>query len=72
MTVPVPGPVPVAQLKERARAAIEASRQRLLDLSEDLQLHPETGFREHRAAATVAGWFTELGLPFESGLSSPG
>ncbi|MER7200735.1 MULTISPECIES: amidohydrolase [unclassified Streptomyces] len=72
MTASVPGPVPAAQLKERARAAIEACRERLLDLSEDLQRHPETGFREHRSAATVAGWFTELGLPFESGLSLTG
>ncbi|MFB6672978.1 amidohydrolase [Streptomyces sp. NPDC056390] len=72
MTASVPGPVPAAQLKEQARAAIEACRERLLDLSEDLQRHPETGFREHRAAATVAGWFTELGLPFESGLSLTG
>lgn len=72
MSVPAPGPAPAARLKERARAAIEACRERLLDLSEDLQRHPETGFREHRAAATVAGWFTELGLPFESGLSLTG
>ncbi|MGW1463338.1 amidohydrolase [Streptomyces sp. NPDC002308] len=80
MTAPVPGsgngsgpgPVPVAELKERARAAIEGYRERLLDLSEDLQRHPETGFREHRAAATVARWFTELQLPFESGLSLTG
>lgn len=70
--MPAPGRVPAAWLKERARAAIEASRGRLLELSEDLQRHPETGFREHRAAATVAGWFTELGLPFESGLSLTG
>ncbi|MGW2276559.1 amidohydrolase [Streptomyces sp. NPDC001770] len=64
--------MPIARLKERARAAIEGYRERLLDLSEDLQRHPETGFREHRAAATVAGWFMELGLPFESGLSLTG
>ncbi len=64
--------VPAAQLKEQARAAIESCRDRLLAVSTDLQRHPETGFREHRAAATVADWFTELGLPFESGLSRTG
>ncbi|MFD6423470.1 amidohydrolase [Streptomyces sp. NPDC060198] len=66
------GSASVARLKERARAAIEGYRERLLDLSEDLQRHPETGFREHRTAAKVAGWFTELELPFESGLSLTG
>ncbi|WP_392672699.1 amidohydrolase [Streptomyces sp. LN785] len=60
------------RLKQLAREAIEGCRERLLAVSDDLQRHPETGFREHHAAATVAGWFTELGLPFESGLSVTG
>ncbi|WP_406517457.1 amidohydrolase [Streptomyces sp. NBC_00134] len=71
-TGPGGGPASAGQLKERARAAIEDRRERLLELSEDLQSHPETGFREHRTAATVARWFTELHLPFESGLSLTG
>ena len=65
-------PVPVEELKARARAAIEESRTRLLAVSADIQRHPETGFREHHAAATVADWFEELGLPFTSGLSRTG
>lgn len=63
---------PADVLKGRARAAIEACRDRLLAVSEDLQRHPEAGFREHHAAAVVADWFTRLGLPHERGLSRTG
>ncbi|WP_314175201.1 amidohydrolase [Streptomyces winkii] len=62
----------VTELKRAAREAVERSRDRVLEVSADLQRHPETGFREHRSAGVVADWFTELGLPFESGLSRTG
>lgn len=68
-TAPAPS---AAELKRTARAAVERCRDRVLALSEDLQHHPETGFREHRSAAAVADWFTGLGLPFETGLSRTG
>lgn len=64
--------VPAERLKAWTREAIEGSRERLLAVSAGIQAHPETGFREHHAAATVADWFESLGLPFESGLSRTG
>ncbi len=62
----------VTELKRAAREAVESSRDRLIELSADLQRHPETGYREERGAAVVADWFTGMGLPFETGLSRTG
>lgn len=62
----------VGELKRAAREAIERRRDRLLQVSVDLQRHPETGFREEYGAALVADWFDGMGLPFETGLARTG
>ncbi|HEV7626529.1 MAG TPA: amidohydrolase [Streptomyces sp.] len=66
------GEAAVTEVKRAAREAVERSRDRLLEVSADLQRHPETGFREVRGAGVVADWFTGMGLPFETGLSRTG
>ncbi|QPP10233.1 amidohydrolase [Streptomyces bathyalis] len=62
----------VTEVKRAVREAVERSRDRVLEISADVQRHPETGFREERSAALVADWFTGMELPFERGLSRTG
>lgn len=52
----------VAGLKERARAAVDAARPRLIELSEALHADPETAWQEHRSAARVAAVLTDAGF----------
>jgi amidohydrolase len=47
-------PVPFAEVKARAAAAVEAARDELLDLSHRIHAHPEPAFEERYAAAACA------------------
>lgn len=62
----------IVELKRRATAAIAAHRDELVALGEDIRVHPELGYKEHRTSAIVQGQFTRLGLPFEAGLAVTG
>ena len=63
---------PDAELKERALAAIEADRGRIVALADDLWRTPELGFREERTAARVADFLRSLGLSVRTGLALTG
>jgi amidohydrolase len=61
-----------ARLKERIGAAIDRHRQEIIALGEDVRVHPELGFKEHRTAALVAQVFGSLGLACSTGLAITG
>jgi len=62
----------LAQLKERICQAIEARRDDIVALGEDILRHPELGFKEHRTAGLVAELFRSLGIPTETGVAVTG
>jgi len=59
-------------LKERVRGAIDARRDAVIALGEDVLRHPELGFKEHRTAELVAKLFRSLGIPTETGTAVTG
>jgi len=59
-------------LKDRVVAAIDAHREEIIALGEDIRLHPELGFKEFRTAGIVADYFSRLGIPHETGLAITG
>ena len=62
----------VTQLKERICQAIDARRDDIVALGEDILRHPELGFKEHRTAGLVADLFHALGIPTETGVAVTG
>ncbi|MBC7237681.1 MAG: amidohydrolase [Chloroflexi bacterium] len=59
-------------LKERVCRAIDAHREEIIALGEDIRLHPELGFKEFRTAGLVVEHFRRLGIAHESGLAITG
>jgi metal-dependent amidase/aminoacylase/carboxypeptidase family protein len=65
--------MPSAQeLKEWACQRIDAHREKIMALGEDVRVHPELGFKEFRTAAIVAEHFARLGIPHQTGLAITG
>src|SRR5574340_854964 len=64
--------MPNDDLKQRICAAIDARRDDLLAIADDILRHPETGYREVRTARVVAEQFAKLGLRYEEGLAITG
>ena len=62
----------VTQLKERICQAIDARRDDIVALGEDILRHPELGFKEHRTAGLVADLFHALGIPTATGVAVTG
>jgi amidohydrolase len=60
------------ELKARVCAAIDAHRERVLALADDILRHAELGYKEHRTAGVVARAFAELGLSYQTGLALTG
>lgn len=61
-----------AELKERVCRAIDARRDDILSLAEDIRLHPELGFKEFRTAGVVSEHLKRLGIAHETGLAITG
>jgi amidohydrolase len=59
-------------LKERVCAAIDAHRDEIVALGEDIRLHPELGFKEFRTAGIVAEHFRKLAIDHQTGLAVTG
>lgn len=59
-------------LKSRVCEAIDARRDDILALAEDIRLHPELGYKERRTAALVSAHFATLGIAHETGLAITG
>ena len=62
----------VRELKDRVCQSIEAHREEIIALGEDIRLHPELGFKEHRTADIVAQRMAQLGIPHETGIAITG
>lgn len=60
------------QLKERVCIAIDAHRDELYALGEDIRVHPELGYKETRTAALVSQAFARLGIPYQDSLAITG
>ncbi len=61
-----------ATLKRRVCEAIDARRDAILALAEDIRVHPELGYKEHRTAGLVSEHLAGLGIPHETGLAITG
>jgi len=62
----------IAELKARVCQAIDAHREEIIALGEDIRLHPELGFKEFRTAGIVAREMAKLGLDHQTGIGVTG
>lgn len=62
----------LTEWKARVCRAIEAHRDEIYALGEDIRVHPELGFKEFRTAALVAEQFRRLGLAPQTGIAITG
>ena len=62
----------VQHLKDRVYARIDAHREEIIALGEDIRVHPELGFKELRTALLVAEQFCRLGIGHTTGLAITG
>jgi amidohydrolase len=60
---------PFGDLKARVTAAVEASRDEILEVSHRIHANPEPAFEEHRAAAWVADAIERHGYAVERGVA---
>ena len=60
------------ELKARVCAAIDARRDTIIGISQEIATHPETGYREFKTAKLVANAFREFGLEPREGLAVTG
>jgi amidohydrolase len=61
-----------ATLKRQVCEAIDARRDEILALAEDIRLHPELGYKEQRTAALVSQHLARLGIAHQTGLAITG
>lgn len=59
-------------LKQRCCAAIDAHREQIIALAEDIYRNPEMGYHEFRSTEKVASLLSELGLDVTSGIAYTG
>ena len=64
--------IDVRELKDRVCQCIEARREEIISIGEDIRLHPELGFKEFRTADIVDDHFSRLGIPHETGIAITG
>jgi len=61
-----------ADLKASAHAAIDARREQIEAIGDQIMAHPELGFKEFDTARLVAQTMAECGLPHQTGLAITG
>ncbi len=61
-----------SELKDAVCRAIDARRDEIIALAEDIFRHPELGYKEHRTAALIARTFRDMGLSPQEGLAITG
>jgi len=59
-------------LKERVCRAIDAHRDEIIAIGEDIRVHPELGYKETRTAAIVDQHMTKLGIAHQTGIAITG
>jgi amidohydrolase len=62
----------VRELKENVCRCIEAHREEIVGIGEDIRVHPELGFKEFRTAGVVSAHMKKLGIAHETGLAITG
>jgi amidohydrolase len=62
----------VDELKQRACMAIDARRNEIIALGENIRAHPELGFKEFHTASLVAESLAHLGITSQTGLAITG
>lgn len=64
--------VDTRELKERVCRVIDAHREEIVAIGEDIRVHPELGFKEFRTTGVVAEHFGRLGIPHQTGIAITG
>ncbi len=59
-------------LKGRVCRAIDAHRDEIIAIGEDIRVHPELGYKEVRTAAIVAEHMAQLGIAHQTGIAITG
>jgi len=62
----------VRKLKERVCRCIDAHREEIVGIGEDIRVHPELGFKEFRTAGIVSAHMEKLDIAHETGLAITG
>jgi len=62
----------IQQLQDRVCECIDAHREEIIAIGEDIRVHPELGFKEFRTAEIVAHHFARLGIPHRTGIAITG
>tara|TARA_B100001750_G_C15515372_1_gene606685 strand:- start:654 stop:1982 length:1329 start_codon:yes stop_codon:yes gene_type:complete len=62
----------IEDLKHKAFQQIDSRSEEIINLSKEILMNPEPGFREVKTSALVSKKFSELGIPFRSGLALTG
>ena len=60
------------ELKQRCLTAIDANKDRIIALGEDIFSHPELGFKEERTSALVRETLDSLHIPHQDHLALTG
>ncbi len=61
-----------AEVKSRILSCIDAHRDEIIEVGEDIRLHPELGFKEFRTADIVKRYMEKLGIGHKSGIAITG
>ena len=62
----------IQEIKEKVCRAIDARRDEIIAIGEDVRAHPELGFKEHRTAGVVARHFSQIGIDHRTGIAITG
>ncbi len=60
------------ELKDRLFQSIDTHRDEIVEIGEEIRVHPELGFKEFRTAGIVAGHMERLRIPHETGIAITG
>ncbi|MBO56028.1 MAG: amidohydrolase [Dehalococcoidia bacterium] len=62
----------IEDLKQKAFQQIDSRVEEIINISKEILVNPEPGFREVKTSTLVSKKFAELGIPFRSGLALTG
>ena len=62
----------ISAIKRRVCDEIEKRKDKIIEIGNDIFMHPELGYKEYRTSELVGKVFSEMGLAFEDGLAITG
>ncbi len=62
----------ISTIKRRVCDEIEKRKDKIIEIGNDIFMHPELGYKEYRTSELVGKVFSEMGLAFEDGLAITG